>query len=105
MEEQAENFSLWMDMEGPQFATPTALLCTCVGFILHSKLVEWDDVDDELSQRDAVIRSTVRRHWLNATIVWDFSYTDGKHTALSSVNISPQSAPHMMQEKEKWVQI
>lgn len=69
MEEQAENFSLWMDMEGPQFATPTALLCTCAGFILHSKLVEWDDVDDELSQRDAVIRSTVRRHWLNATIV------------------------------------
>lgn len=32
MEEQAENFSLWMDMEGPQFATPTTLLCTCAGF-------------------------------------------------------------------------
>lgn len=64
-------------MEGPQFATPTALLCTSAGFILHSKLVEWDDVDDELSQRDAVIRSTVRRHWLNATIVWKCSYTDG----------------------------
>lgn len=29
------------------------------------------------AQRDAVIRSTVRRHWFDATIVWTFSYTDG----------------------------